>query len=109
LPEEMKNDIFLHTGCMAGASSLPDIEAYLSDAGFRDILISPEDESREFIRAWVPGSKIADYVVSATIEAIKPRHHNRVNSGCQKLRRFAIQLMAAGYAVRQASTINLYK
>lgn len=72
LPEELQNDLFLYTGCMAGASSLPDIEAYLSDAGFRDIRISPKNESREFIREWVPGSKIADYVVSATIEAIKP-------------------------------------
>ena len=72
LPEELQNDLFLYTGCMAGASSLPDIEAYLSDAGFRDIRISPKNESREFIREWVPGSKIVDYVVSATIEAIKP-------------------------------------
>lgn len=73
LPEELQNDLFLYTGCMAGASSLPDIESYLSEAGFGDIRISPKDESREFIREWVPGSRIADYVVSATIEAIKPR------------------------------------
>ncbi|WP_027185239.1 arsenite methyltransferase [Desulfovibrio inopinatus] len=73
LPEELQNDLSLYTGCMAGASSLPDIESYLSEAGFGDIRISPKDESREFIREWVPGSKTADYVVSATIEAIKPR------------------------------------
>ena len=73
LPEELQNDLFLYTGCMAGASSLPDIEAYLANAGFVDIRISPKDESRDFIREWVPGSKIADYVVSATIEAMKPR------------------------------------
>ncbi len=73
LPEELQNDLFLYTGCMAGASSLPDIESYLSGAGFGDIRISPKDESRKFISEWVPGSKIADYVVSATIEAIKPR------------------------------------
>ena len=72
LPEELQNDLFLYTGCMAGASSLLDIKAYLTDAGFEDIRISPKDESREFIREWVPGSKIVDYVVSATIEATKP-------------------------------------
>jgi SAM-dependent methyltransferase len=72
LPEELQNDLFLYTGCMAGASSLPDIKTYLANAGFGDIRISPKDESREFIREWVPGSEIADYVVSATIEATKP-------------------------------------
>jgi arsenite methyltransferase len=73
MPEELRNDLSLYTGCMAGASSLPDIEAYLSDAGFVDIRISPKDESRDFIREWVPGSNMADYVVSATIEATKPK------------------------------------
>jgi arsenite methyltransferase len=72
LPEELQNDLFLYTGCMAGASSLPDIQAYLADAGFVNIRISPKDESRGFIREWVPGSNMADYVVSATIEAVKP-------------------------------------
>lgn len=32
-----------------------------------------KDESKEFIRAWAPGRKIEDYVVSATLEAIKPK------------------------------------
>lgn len=72
LPEELHNDLSLYTGCMAGASSLPDIEGHLADAGFADIRISAKDESRAFIREWVPGSTIADYVVSATIEATKP-------------------------------------
>lgn len=71
LPEALKNDLFLYTGCMAGASSIKDIEAYLSDAGFGNIRISPKYESRDSIREWVPGSKIADYVVSATIRATK--------------------------------------
>jgi hypothetical protein len=44
----------------------------LERVGFADIVIKPKDESREFIREWIPGSKIEDYVVSATIEAIKP-------------------------------------
>ncbi len=72
LPEDLQSDLFLYTGCMAGASSLADIKAYLTDAGFGVIRISPKDESREFIREWVPGSKITEYVVSATIEATKP-------------------------------------
>ena len=72
LPEELQGDLFLHTGCMAGASSIPELEAYLADAGFANVRISPKDESRDFIREWVPGGDVADYVVSATIEATKP-------------------------------------
>ena len=72
LPKDLQRDLFLYTGCMAGASALPDIEAWLADAGFEGIRISPKDSSIEFIRDWVPGSVITDYVVSASIEAIKP-------------------------------------
>jgi SAM-dependent methyltransferase len=73
LPEKLKSDMALFTGCMSGASSVTEIETMLKDAGFEDIAIKPKDESREFIRNWVPESKIEDYVVSATIEAIKPK------------------------------------
>ncbi len=72
LPKELQDDLFLYTGCMAGASLLTDNETYLAEAGFVDIRITPKDESRTFLREWVPGSQIEDYVVSATIEAIKP-------------------------------------
>lgn len=73
LPEKLKNDMALFTGCMAGASLVTDIEAMLIEAGFEDIAIQPKDESKQFIQNWVPNSNIEDYVVSATIEAIKPR------------------------------------
>lgn len=73
LPENLKSDMTLFTGCMSGASSITDIEKMLKDVGFEDIAIKPKDESREFIRNWAPGRKIEDYVVSATIEAIKPK------------------------------------
>jgi len=72
LPEEVKNDLALHAACMAGASLISDVEAMLRKSGFRNIRIQPKDESREFIRTWAPGRKVEDYVVSATIEAVKP-------------------------------------
>jgi hypothetical protein len=43
----------------------------LKRAGFENIRITPKDESRAFIRDWVPGSKPEDYIVSVTIEAVK--------------------------------------
>jgi SAM-dependent methyltransferase len=72
LPDQIKNDLALHTGCIAGASSIAELESMLLHAGFAAIRISPKDESRAFIRDWAPGKNIEDYVVSATIEAIKP-------------------------------------
>jgi len=71
LPEDMKHDMALYTGYLAGASLVNELELMLQQAGFEDIRIRPKDESREFIRNWVPGRKIEDYVVSATIETIK--------------------------------------
>lgn len=70
-PEEVQQDLALRAGCVAGASLLDDIEGMLHDAGFVDIRIQPKDESRTFIRQWVPGTNIAEYLVSATIEAVK--------------------------------------
>lgn len=72
LPEEVKNDLALHAGCIAGASLIDEVDAMLRRSGFRNIRIKPKDESRDFIRTWAPGRKIEEYVVSATIEAVKP-------------------------------------
>ncbi len=72
MPEDMKNDPLLHAGCMAGASMIEDLETMMKEAGFADIKILPKDESRDFIKDWAPGQGVEDYVLSATIEAIKP-------------------------------------
>lgn len=72
LPDDLKKDMAFHTGCIAGASSIPALESMLQQTGFENIRIKAKNESRTFIRDWMPGSKIEDYVVSATIEAVKP-------------------------------------
>ena len=72
LPDEVREDSHLHACCVAGATLIDELQALLEAAGFRSILISPKSESREFIRDWVPGSDVADYVVSAYIEAVRP-------------------------------------
>jgi len=72
LPDNIKNDVAFHAGCIAGASSIEELESMLDRTGFKSIQIKPKAESRTFIREWMPGSKIEDYVVSATIEAVKP-------------------------------------
>jgi SAM-dependent methyltransferase len=72
LPDDIKANWAAYTGCMAGASQISDLEHMLQKSGFRDIKIVPKDSSRSFIREWLPGKKIEDYLVSATIEAVKP-------------------------------------
>ena len=72
MPAEMKNDPLLHAGCMAGAELVHELEAMMAEAGFNEIRIAPKDESKEFIKDWAPGQGVEDYVLSATIEAIKP-------------------------------------
>lgn len=72
LPESVRADLSLYTGCISGAAPVDELRAILQDVGFSNISINPKDESREFIREWVPGGAIEDYVLSATIEATKP-------------------------------------
>jgi arsenite methyltransferase len=72
LPEAIRQDLALYTGCMAGASMVSEVETMLAASGFTQIRVTPKDASPSFIRDWAPGTDVADYVVSAMIEAIKP-------------------------------------
>ena len=72
LTEEIRNDLAKYTGCMAGAPVIDDLVNMLQEAGFTHIKISPKDESKSFVKDWSPDMPVADYVVSATIEAVKP-------------------------------------
>jgi SAM-dependent methyltransferase len=72
LPDELRRDMHLYSCCIGGASPADEIEAALLAAGFTRVRIAAKGESREFIRDWAPGRNVEDYVVSATIEAVKP-------------------------------------
>lgn len=72
LPSEIKNDLSdLYSGCISGASSIAEIQEMLSQSGFSDISIEPKDESKAFIKDWVPGANIEEYIVSAVIKAVR--------------------------------------
>ena len=75
IPDEMRKDWELYSGCVAGASLVEDLKTMLSEAGFTDIRIVRKSESREIVSAWFPGRKAEDYVASAGIEAVKPAAH----------------------------------
>jgi arsenite methyltransferase len=71
MPEHIKKDMAMHIACIAGASLIPELESMMRKAGFSNIRITPKHDSRDFIKDWAPGSRIEDYIVSATIEAVK--------------------------------------
>ena len=72
LPEDIRDDVELHVGCMAGAATIDEIESMLADVGFEDIRVTPIEGSREAIREWQPEVGLDDYVVPATIGAVRP-------------------------------------
>ncbi len=72
LPDEIKTDLALYSGCMAGASQVSELQSILEEQGFKQVRIIPKDESKAFISDWAPGRGVEDYVLSATIEAVKP-------------------------------------
>ncbi|MGZ5781593.1 MAG: methyltransferase domain-containing protein, partial [Burkholderiaceae bacterium] len=72
LPEQLRQGMAQHVGCMAGAAQISDIKTMLHTAGFERIQIEPRLESIAFIRKLAPGTGIENYVVSANIAAVKP-------------------------------------
>lgn len=71
IPETLRKDWELYTGCVAGASTIDEIKTWLAEAAFTQIRIEPKAGSREVIREWFPGRGMDEYVASANIEAMK--------------------------------------
>jgi arsenite methyltransferase len=72
IPDELRKDWELYTGCIAGASLVDDLKLMLQEAGFSRVRIVRKGESREIVDGWFPGRKAEDFVASANIEAVKP-------------------------------------
>ncbi len=72
MPAELKSDVAMISKCITGAEMIEDIERWLTEAGFEGIAVTPAEESREFISEWAPGLGVEKYIVSATIEAVRP-------------------------------------
>lgn len=73
LPKEMMDNKELYCNCISGAITIAELTTILSQAGFVNIVIEPQENSRMFIKDWVPGSDAENYVVSAKIKAVKPK------------------------------------
>ncbi len=73
LPEAVKADPSLVSGCIGGAVLAADIRAMLLEAGFEDASLTPKANGREIIQSWGFGGNLEDYVASYEIRARKPK------------------------------------
>ena len=49
------------------------MEPLLKASGFIEVVVKLKEESRDFIKNWLPGSGCENFVVSAEITARKPK------------------------------------
>jgi ubiquinone/menaquinone biosynthesis C-methylase UbiE len=72
LPEEVKRDLALHSGCLAGATVRAELEAILKEAGFTDIVIRAKGNTDEVIGSWEAKRGFESKVFAAEVTATKP-------------------------------------
>ena len=72
LPNEVKKDYGLYTGCLAGAAEIKQIESMLEKAGFINIRIRLLGRKNDPTQDREARRKIEDWVISASIEGLKP-------------------------------------
>jgi len=71
-PECVTSAPDLLCSCISGAASVFELEAILRQAGFRNIQITVNEASAEFICDWAPGTGIEEYIAAASVQAVKP-------------------------------------
>jgi SAM-dependent methyltransferase len=72
IPDSLSKNVAALTGCVAGAASADTVRGLMTRAGFENIRVDVREESRQFIKDWMPGSGAENYIASATIEGTKP-------------------------------------
>lgn len=72
MPDSLRRQAALLTGCIAGAESVERLRAMLAEIGFEQVDITLKVYSQKLVEQWFPGNNVEDYVVSAEIRAVKP-------------------------------------
>lgn len=85
LPQNIKQDLALIARCIGGAEYVEDIKVMLQNAGFKNIRMTPKDNSREIIKTWAPEKKIEDFVASYIVEATKEEDEVEISKSCCSL------------------------
>ncbi|HUG10084.1 MAG TPA: arsenite methyltransferase [Opitutaceae bacterium] len=72
LPDEVKRDLALHSGCLAGATLQSELLEILKEAGFTSIGIRAKGNSDEVITSWESKRGFESKVFAAEVTASKP-------------------------------------
>lgn len=72
MPESMRQQAALKTGCIDGAEHIDRIQFLLEEVGFQNVNIELKAHSKELVSGWFPGSGAENYVASSYIRAVKP-------------------------------------
>jgi SAM-dependent methyltransferase len=71
LPDEMRENLHLVSCCIGGAALVDDLVAAMESAGFSEVTVKVNEQSRAVIADWAPGTGAEAYVASAEIYARK--------------------------------------
>jgi len=83
LPEEVKQDLALYGGCLAGATPQAELLAILKEAGFEEIVVRPRGNSDAVIGSWDSDRGLEKQVFAAEVTARKPLAvASRVSAHC---------------------------
>ena len=72
LPDDVKRDLALYSGCLAGATLQSDLVHILEEAGFADIKIRAKGSSDAVITSWEAKRGFESKVFAAEVTATKP-------------------------------------
>ena len=72
LSDEVKRDLALHSGCLAGATLHDELIRILKEAGFTDIAVRAKGNSDEVITSWESKRGFETKVFAAEVTAVKP-------------------------------------
>lgn len=72
LPDEVKRDLALHSGCLAGATLQSELETILKEVGFIEVSIHPKGNTNEVISSWEAKRGFEEKVFAAEVTALKP-------------------------------------
>jgi SAM-dependent methyltransferase len=78
IPATVANDPEAYTGCVAGATSVQELERMIAAAGFENVRIAIQHQHKDVVAGWKEGAD--QFVASALIEATKPAP----NACCEK-------------------------